>query len=56
MKMKFRQVQKSDLEAVVAIEQAGFSPAEAASASTFAARIENMAETFLVAVADQGQF
>ncbi|WP_192944887.1 GNAT family N-acetyltransferase [Ligilactobacillus agilis] len=53
--MKVRQVQKSDLETVVAIEQAGFSPAEAASASTFAARIENMAETFLVAVADQGQ-
>ena len=53
--MKIRQVSKSDLEAVVAIEQAGFSPAEAASASTFAARIENMAETFLVAVADQGQ-
>ena len=53
--MKIRQVHKSDLETVVAIEQAGFSSAEAASASTFAARIENMVETFLVATDERGQ-
>ena len=49
--MKIRTVTKNDLAAIVAIEQAGFTAEEAGSQATFAHRIKNFPETFLVAVA-----
>lgn len=50
----FRPVQASDLAAIMAIETAGFSPAEAATKSSMQARIAAYPETFIVAfVADQ---
>lgn len=52
----FRPAQVSDLAAIMAIETAGFSPAEAATKSSMQARIAAYPETFIVAVvADQVQ-
>ncbi|MGM9892042.1 GNAT family N-acetyltransferase [Limosilactobacillus sp.] len=42
-------VTMADLPAVLAIERAGFSPAEAGSPAAFADRIKTLATTFLVA-------
>lgn len=51
---QFRPAQASDLAAIMAIETAGFSPAEAATKSSMQARIAAYPETFIVAVvADQ---
>lgn len=49
MKIHFRQVQPKDWEAIMKIENQGFSPAEAASRAAMKERIENIQEAFIVA-------
>lgn len=49
MEIHFRQVQPKDWEAIMKIENQGFSPAEAASRAAMKERIENIPETFIVA-------
>ncbi|MBB1078567.1 GNAT family N-acetyltransferase [Limosilactobacillus sp. STM2_1] len=47
--MKIEHVVMADLPAILDIERAGFSPAEAGSKAAFVNRIENIPDTFLVA-------
>lgn len=47
--MKITPVKMTDLAQVMAIEQAGFSAAEAGSEAAYRERIEKLADTFLVA-------
>lgn len=49
MTLEFRTAQKSDLAQIMAIERAGFSPAEAASEQAMAQRIKVISDTFIVA-------
>lgn len=50
---RIRQVRPADLDAVTAVEAAGFPPAEAAGRETFAQRIARFPECFLVAETDR---
>ena len=50
-----RWVNLADLEELIRIEQENFSPAEAASPQAMKERLEKIADSFLVAVAYQGQ-
>lgn len=52
--MKIESVTPSDLDQIVAIEQAGFTPEEAGTPAAFKVRIDNLADSFLVARDDQG--
>lgn len=47
--IKISNVQQADLPAVVAIERAGFSPAEAGTPAAFQDRLNKLPDTFLVA-------
>ncbi len=49
--IQFRSAQASDLTAIMAIENAGFTPEEAATTTSMAARIGQYPDTFIVAVA-----
>ncbi|MFJ8234883.1 GNAT family N-acetyltransferase [Ureibacillus sp. NPDC094379] len=50
--MIIRQVEIKDLPALLKIENAGFTPEEAATEAAFRERIENIPDTFFVAVED----
>lgn len=50
--MEFKKVCPEEIDAIVRIEQSGFTPEEAGSKATFIERIKNFSETFLVAVED----
>ncbi|ANZ61013.1 GNAT family acetyltransferase [Secundilactobacillus paracollinoides] len=47
--MKIEPVTPTDLDQIVAIERAGFTPEEAGTPAAFKTRIANLADTFLVA-------
>lgn len=47
--MKIRNVHKEDLEQLVALENMGFTPEEAATKQAFINRIETISDTFLIA-------
>lgn len=47
--MEITPVRPNDLDEIVAIEQAGFNAAEAGTREQYAARIQNMQDSFLVA-------
>lgn len=49
MKLNFSAARMSDLDAIMQIEHAGFTPQEAASRISMAARITNYPDTFIVA-------
>ena len=49
MKLNFSAARMSDLDAIMRIEHAGFTPQEAASRISMAARITNYPDTFIVA-------
>lgn len=49
MSLTFQPARLTDLSAIMTIEQAGFTPAEAATGSSMAARITAYPETFLTA-------
>ncbi len=51
MTINFRPARPSDLTAIMAIEQAGFTPQEAATSASMQARIAAYPDTFIVAVA-----
>lgn len=55
MTIQFRNARPDDLPAIMAIENAGFTPDEAASAASMAARIAQYPETFIVAAAKRLQ-
>lgn len=50
--MEFKKVCPEEIDAIVRIEQSGFTPEEAGSKATFIERIKNFSETFWVAVED----
>ena len=50
--MEFKKVCPEEIDAIVRIEQSGFTPEEAGSKATFIERIKNFSETFLVAIED----
>ncbi|WP_461213578.1 GNAT family N-acetyltransferase [Lacticaseibacillus sp. GG6-2] len=52
MPIQFRSAQSSDLPAIMTIENAGFTPDEAATEASMAARINQYPETFVVAIED----
>ncbi|MFC6180255.1 GNAT family N-acetyltransferase [Lactiplantibacillus daowaiensis] len=54
MTMTFAPAQAADLTEIMAIEQAGFTPDEAASETSMAQRIATISDTFIVAKDDQG--
>lgn len=47
--MKIRQVSKKDLKQLVALENMGFTPEEAATEEAFLNRIDNIPDTFMIA-------
>lgn len=47
--MQIEHATQADLPAIIAIERAGFNPAEAGSPAAFKNRLQNIPETFLVA-------
>ena len=53
LKLHFSTANLTDLDAIMRIEQAGFTPQEAASRSSMAARIIHYPDTFIVARTDQ---
>lgn len=55
MNLSFAPAEMSELSAIMAIEQAGFTPAEAASKSAMAERIKLISDTFIVAHDGAGQ-
>lgn len=44
--MEFKKVCPEEIDAIVRIEQSGFTPEEAGSKATFIERIKNFSETF----------
>lgn len=50
MTIQFRSAQSGDLSAIMAIENAGFTPDEAATEASMAARIAQYPDTFIVAI------
>ena len=50
--LQFRQVQQTDLEQIIPLEQAGFTPEEAATEQTLRERAFLITDSFIVAVDD----
>lgn len=55
MQLNFAPAQLSELSDIMAIEQAGFSPEEAATRSAMEERIKKIPDTFIVAHNEEGQ-
>ena len=51
--LRFRTPLKTDLATIIAIENTGFSPEEAATSEAMAQRIERISDSFIVAVNEE---